>query len=671
MSRRVCLVVMLLVASCAERRTLVVQLVTDLAPLAEFDGIEVEAPSGTTREPVSVRRGAAYGRPVRLLERTGVAPGSAMVRVSLRLRGTLVRGEERRVSVRDGTTYVTVRIDRSCLGVTCDDPGASACLAGRCVPPDCTPENPAACPPSSCFDATDCPMPPAACASAVCAPEGVCEVVPDDERCGPAAVCGSVGCLDVPTADAGPLDDAGPNDAGVDAWSTSADGDAGLDAAVGADTGADAGPSDAGPSFAPIELWGVAYLATSTTSLSVAAIPGGGAAIALECDRPLDLGGGPLAGLGGMDVCVASYADGQPVASFALGSSQPEAGARIDADATGLFVLFEASAPVTAGTTATPAAPADLVLVWLTGEPLAPAWAVSMGLPTRAEVVGDLCVDGGSVHVYAGAPNASRFDPYMTTVTVSDATAAPGATLGASLATVNRMSCGDGSLALGANVASGNFGGSVIGSSGALYLQRLSTAPFAGVTAHRLLDSTYGVITDVAWLRGVGPGPVGATVYAETLVTFDPSPVAVQTPAGLYGLALSRSTGGLVWTVDTGAHVAPLPVPVTTSEGRNASARHALFAGSTTDPSAPFGGTGIASRGGFVAALDIEARAGDWVRTFDVPSMLPLDVDFDPSTGVLYVAGFASAPFDFAGTRLAPGMPNESFVFVLAYQTPW
>lgn len=206
--------------ACSPSRHLVVQLSTDYAPFVEFDAIDVEAPLGDTPTSVPLRVRGGYATAARLVDRLDVAPGEQRVRVTLRRGGSVVEAQTRRASIGEGMTFVTVRIGRSCAGVTCDQPEASACLAGTCTSDRCTPENPGACPTPSCHDASTCPGGAVACAAGACAPEGVCVVVPDDGRCAASEVCDPTrGCVAAVIPDAGPADagapDAGPADAGV------------------------------------------------------------------------------------------------------------------------------------------------------------------------------------------------------------------------------------------------------------------------------------------------------------------------------------------------------------------------------------------------------------------------------------------------------------------------
>jgi len=194
---------------------LLVQVVSDLTPIVEFDHIRVEAPSGGPPVMVEARVDAAYGRPVRVLS-TPTIDTSALVRVTFLLQGREVASATRRWQLAGTTTIVTVRVDRDCIGVTCTDALAGACLGGMCVRDDCTPETPQNCPPGSCGPrggGRACPASTVACVDTSCSPEGVCVGDPRSERCGPGQVCDSVrGCIAALVPNAG-MSDASVTDA--------------------------------------------------------------------------------------------------------------------------------------------------------------------------------------------------------------------------------------------------------------------------------------------------------------------------------------------------------------------------------------------------------------------------------------------------------------------------
>lgn len=145
---------------------------------------------------------------VRLAELDGLEPGSRLVVVSL-LDADRATVATRRVRIelrRDSA--VTVLIGSLCADVTCpgggDDPDATECASGRCVPPTCSPENPAACLPFACETSADC-VSPTECADPVCV-DNECFLRADSarcrggERCDVVAGCALGACSEVETA---------------------------------------------------------------------------------------------------------------------------------------------------------------------------------------------------------------------------------------------------------------------------------------------------------------------------------------------------------------------------------------------------------------------------------------------------------------------------------------
>ncbi len=236
-SARVCerptllVAVVALLVGCAPAGTqLVVQVVTDLAPVVDFDEIHVEAPAGATPVVIAAHAGAGYGRAVRVLS-VDTTASVVPVRVALFLQGVEVVSASRTRRLSGPTTILTVRLSRDCIGVVCGDALAGACLGGVCVSDECTPETPERCPIGECgptAGGTTCAPSGLACVETVCAAEGICVDDPRDERCGAAQVCQAVGgCVAAIGPDAGSSGDAGPSDAGADATA-----DAGADAAA-------------------------------------------------------------------------------------------------------------------------------------------------------------------------------------------------------------------------------------------------------------------------------------------------------------------------------------------------------------------------------------------------------------------------------------------------------
>jgi hypothetical protein len=211
----------LLATSCATSRPrVVVDLITDFAPVVEFARVrtEVLGSRGSTRDRADAPadRSSDYVGGVRVAE-LGVEAGDHTLRVTLLdAAGRTLVGRSVRVSVRRDIA-VTVPIARSCLDVVCPAPGGDGrlteCAGGRCVDPTCRPEAPATCAPPACTADRDC-APMAACAVPRCL-SGDCFYA-DEGACGAAAWCHPVdGCRDrVPLADAG-MHDAGSDDAGT------------------------------------------------------------------------------------------------------------------------------------------------------------------------------------------------------------------------------------------------------------------------------------------------------------------------------------------------------------------------------------------------------------------------------------------------------------------------
>lgn len=165
------------------REALVVQVVTDLVPGAEFDIVETSIIDGDThRESVievvesRARAGVdfASGHAVATLR---VPRGEHTVRVRLQrhnLPGSVI--EQRARIVLNGAYVLRLHVTRACLGVSCPGEGSAnlgACIAGRCVDPRCTIDAPEFCGDLAfCQSSLDCPA-VAACASQTC-DEGIC-----------------------------------------------------------------------------------------------------------------------------------------------------------------------------------------------------------------------------------------------------------------------------------------------------------------------------------------------------------------------------------------------------------------------------------------------------------------------------------------------------------------
>lgn len=200
------------------RETLVVQVVTDLVPGAEFDRVETSVIDGdahtevvtdTVESLARVGLDFAHGHQVASLR---VRRGDHLVRVRLGRRDLPGPVIEQRARVVLMSSYVLrIYVTRACLGVQC--PGAdggdlSSCIAGRCVDPRCTVDAPEFCGDLAfCASSLDCP-PVAACATQNC-DEGICiaaardGVCARDEWCDPGP---DHGCKEFPTGgETGPI----------------------------------------------------------------------------------------------------------------------------------------------------------------------------------------------------------------------------------------------------------------------------------------------------------------------------------------------------------------------------------------------------------------------------------------------------------------------------------
>lgn len=223
----------LLAASCTRTDSVLVQLVSDMAPGREID-VAVVTLDGAGDVTTPIPATASLGRPVRLASFASVPSGRHSIGVSLRLgrREVLARTVTREIG---GSTIVTVLMTRDCTGVVCPgsgSPTAVACLGGQCVEPGCDEEHPELCPSPQCQVDADChTASTVACAPERCSGSGVCFSRPDDALCSAGQLCdGQLGCVAV-GSDAGV-----PTDGGLDAASTDAGHDAGRDAGQDAGT---------------------------------------------------------------------------------------------------------------------------------------------------------------------------------------------------------------------------------------------------------------------------------------------------------------------------------------------------------------------------------------------------------------------------------------------------
>lgn len=185
--------------------TLLVDLQTDMVPMAEFNRIEVErlTPVGVVEDRVErdVELAADLLAGERIAQFDGVPSGQYVVRVRL-LEGTRTALTTEAYVTVAADTRMTVFMTRTCRGVECGDVGgvAQRCLGGACVDAACSPENPSACEAPECESDEDCTVGTlAACASARCS-AGTCLAARGDGECADGEYCDpELGCSPVPT----------------------------------------------------------------------------------------------------------------------------------------------------------------------------------------------------------------------------------------------------------------------------------------------------------------------------------------------------------------------------------------------------------------------------------------------------------------------------------------
>ncbi|MCB9596189.1 MAG: putative metal-binding motif-containing protein [Sandaracinaceae bacterium] len=230
-----CLLFLVLLAGCAQGNgaSLVVSLKTDFVPGVEFT--EVVTRVGEAQRIYGPRSGDLFLSGVAVAEFNDL-PANPSTHVEVIVRGPsgVLATRPILVDLTPGAVSVSVVITRSCRDVVCpnaSNPGATACLGGRCVSERCTFETPQFCdaPEGECTDDADCPA-MNACASATCE-LGSCFYQPVAGACGSGLACvPETGCVEVPTsADGGTVRrDAG---VGMDAGVVGMDGSVGVDAA--------------------------------------------------------------------------------------------------------------------------------------------------------------------------------------------------------------------------------------------------------------------------------------------------------------------------------------------------------------------------------------------------------------------------------------------------------
>lgn len=133
-----CLLLFLL-AGCTATVEVSVQVLTDLAPLVEFDRVVLERDGREVTGRV-VTAGQRFDRPVVLEELRDLAPGTN-VRLTVALERGGGRVLSRTISTRiDASRVLLFVLSSACRGVSCppaDEPSATECSDGVCVPPQC------------------------------------------------------------------------------------------------------------------------------------------------------------------------------------------------------------------------------------------------------------------------------------------------------------------------------------------------------------------------------------------------------------------------------------------------------------------------------------------------------------------------------------------------------
>ena len=197
---------------------LTVDVVTDLAPIAEFDAVVVDVLEDRRPELASEHdwlAGVRFGP-------FDVDQGAVTVRASAVLDGEVVVGREARVLVR-GRTGATLILTRDCVGVVCpgadDSPSALACLGGRCVMPECFDGTEDACPDTiDCSNDMECPS--TSCSMGVCSVGGVClarDNCAANQYCAPEVdECRGLPGVDLTDAGIEPPPDAGTDECSID-----------------------------------------------------------------------------------------------------------------------------------------------------------------------------------------------------------------------------------------------------------------------------------------------------------------------------------------------------------------------------------------------------------------------------------------------------------------------
>lgn len=173
---------------------LVVDLRTDLVA-DELDTVRtvvLDAAGATVREASYAATGDEdFLAGARIAELEGLASGTYRVQVEVSRAGTQVATQTIVVTL-DADRSVTILLTRDCVGVTCTDESALACLGGACVDPECVFGEGCA---AECAVDGDCATPdPCVVASCVA---GACFLRADDAGCDAGGYCDfDAGCSD-------------------------------------------------------------------------------------------------------------------------------------------------------------------------------------------------------------------------------------------------------------------------------------------------------------------------------------------------------------------------------------------------------------------------------------------------------------------------------------------
>ncbi len=203
-TRGLALLALVVVAACSSQSPEVsVQVLTDLAPVSQFD--EIVILRGRATHSFVVSSSQRYDAPRVVVEYHDVMAGTVLeLTAELRFRGRTVLRRSRTTQV-TGRHIVLFTFTASCTEIVCPmaDPRATECEGGRCVVPDCTGSE---CVQPACRTDLQCEA-SSACEAPRCV-DGVCFQFADPARCGPGEICvPGRGCeMRLPDPDGGVLE---------------------------------------------------------------------------------------------------------------------------------------------------------------------------------------------------------------------------------------------------------------------------------------------------------------------------------------------------------------------------------------------------------------------------------------------------------------------------------